>query len=125
MIRYVNQGEAVLVKFQGKAGVYIREARVEQAVTPIADALAGLLDEDTLQVLLLDMDTLRAEDITTEAATVFLADWAGNPDEDDAPEFVKSSDVFEDWCEQYHIENGFSARKEHGTVYATGGSIVG
>lgn len=118
MRQFVSRNEAVLVKFQGKAGVYIQEARVEQAITPIADALAGMLDDDTLQVLLLDMDTLTAEDITDEAVKVFLDEWNGDPDEDDAPEFVKQSDAFEDWAEAYRIERGFNARKEYGTYNA-------
>lgn len=118
MRQFVTRNEAVLVKFQGKAGVYIQEARVEQAVTPIADALAGMLDEDTIQVLLLDMDTLRAEDITDEAVKVFLDGWQGDPDEDDAPAFVKQSDAFEDWAEAYRVERGFNERKHHTTYNA-------
>ena len=124
MRHFVTRNEAVLVKIQGKAGVYIREARVEQAMTPIADALDGLLDDDTLQVLLLDMDTLRAEDITEEAIKVFLDDWQGDPDEDDAPEFVKQSDAFEAWAEEQRIERGFSERREHGTYNTMNGRVA-
>lgn len=118
MRQFVTRNEAVLVKFQGKAGVYIQEARVEQAVTPIDEALAGMLDDDTIQVMLLDMDTLRAEDITDEAVKIFLDGWKGDPDEDQPPAFVKQSDAFEAWAEEYRIERGFNERKHHGTYNA-------
>lgn len=124
MRQFVTRNEAVLVKFQGKAGVYIQEARVEQSMTPIADALAGLLDDDTLQVLLLDMDTLRAEDITDEAVKVFLDGWNGDPDEDQPPAFVANSDAFEAWAEALRIERGFSPVREWGTCNALNGSVA-
>lgn len=124
MRQFVTCNEAVLVKFQGKAGVYIQEARVEQAMTPIADALAGMLDEDTIQVLLLDMDTLRAEDITDEAVKVFLDGWKGDPDEDQPPAFVANSDAFEAWAEALRVERGFSPVREWGTYNALNGSVA-
>lgn len=123
MIRYVNTGECILIRSRyngnGSGGFdAYGEAIVQRVRESLSDVLKGLLEDNTVQVLLFDPSTLKAEDITEEAATVFLNGWKGDPDEDTPPDFVKQSDAFEAWAEQERIEKGFNPVRELGTYNA-------
>jgi hypothetical protein len=118
MLRYVNQGECIFIRSRYNGFDAYGEAIVQRARESLTDALKGLLDENTVQVLLFDTETLKAEDITEEAAMVFLDGWNGDPGEDQVPDFVAQSEAYEAWCEQERIEKGFNARRNYGTYDA-------
>ncbi len=118
MLRYINPGECIMIRSKYPHCEAYGEAIIQRVRESLADALKGLLDKDTVQVLLFDPSTLKAEDITEEAALAFLSTWTGDPDEDKVPAFVEQSDAFEAWAEQERIEKGFNARRHYGTYDA-------
>lgn len=124
MIRYVNQGECILIRSQYKHCEAFGEAIIQRVREGLPEALKGLLDKDTVQVLLFDPSTLKAEDITEEAAKVFLDGWNGDPDEDEVPAFVKGSDAFEAWAEEQRVERGFNDRRHHTTYSTMNGGVA-
>lgn len=118
MIRHINPGECIMIRSKYQHCEAYGEAIIQRVRESLSDALKGLLEENTVQVLLFDPSTLKAEDITEEAATVFLDDWGGDPDEDQPPAFVANSEAFEAWAEEYRIEKGFNPVRELGTYNA-------
>jgi hypothetical protein len=125
MIRYINVGECILVKYKWSDCDSYGEADVQQSTQSLAEALKGRLDDNTSQVILLDTATLKAEDLTEEAAKVWLEGIDANPDEDFFPDFVLNSDVFEVWAELQRNLDKFNARSEYGTIHVANGKIVG
>lgn len=124
MIRYVNTGECILIRSKYPHCEAYGEAIVQRVRESLSDALKGLLEENTVQVLLFDPSNLKAEDITEEAAAVFLDGWNGDPDEDQPPEFVANSEAFEAWAEALRVERGFSPVREWGTYSTLNGSVA-
>lgn len=118
MIRHIDPGECIMIRSKYQHCEAYGEAIVQRARESLSDALKGLLDWSTAQVLLFDTATLKAEDITEEAAKVFLDAWQGDPDENDVPDFVKQSEAFEAYAEEYRIEKGFNPVREFGTYNA-------
>ncbi len=124
MIRHINPGECIMIRSKYPHCEAYGEAIIQRVRESLSDALKGLLEDNVVQVLLFDPSTLKAEDITEEAATVFLDGWSGDPDEDQPPAFVANSDAFEDWAEAYRVERGFNERRHHSTYNTLNGSVA-
>ena len=88
-----------------------------------ADAIEGA---EFVRAFRLDRETMTLEEVTEECAKAFMATYDGEPDDDDLPEFVKSSEALEAYAEDYRTDDGFDPRRAYGTLYTTGaGHVVG
>lgn len=101
---FIAKTEALLLKsVASRGGTYFGETELLPHVYETAkDALKG--NDDFIQAIRFDMETLTGEDVTEDLAECWLSDWDGDPDRD-VPDFIKHSDAYEKWCAQYEIEN--------------------
>ena len=94
--------------------------------TTYATAAEAIKGHEFVRAFRLDRETMTLEDITEECAEAFMATFDGDPDDYQLPDFVKNSEALETYAEAYRSENGFSPRREWGTLYTTGaGHVVG
>lgn len=100
---FITATETLLLKTTHGAGFYFSETDVLPKVyATAAEAIQG--NDDFVQAIRFDMETLTGEDVTEECAEAWLYDWQGRPD-DDVPAFVDTSDAFKRWCRAYEEEN--------------------
>jgi hypothetical protein len=101
---FINAREALLIRTSfSKGGTYFMETDVLPKVyeTP-ADAIRG--NDDFVQAIRFDLETLTGEDVTEECAKSWLRGWNGTP-ADPVPAFVNSSEAFHAWSRAYDQEN--------------------
>lgn len=120
--KFIQSGEVLLLKARSRHGIiYIEEEIVTTTYDTAEDAIKGR--DDFIQAIRFDMDTMNGEDVTEECAMAWLDGGAWTP-EDDVPEFVANSEAFENWCEEYHAENGLNHRQQYGTYSTIGGRVA-
>jgi hypothetical protein len=101
--KFITASETLLLKTTHGKGYYFSETDVLPTVfATAAEAIKG--DDDFVQAIRFDMESLVGEDVTEECAEAWLSDWTGNPD-DKVPAFVDTSTAFKRWCEAYTEEN--------------------
>ncbi|MBB3313673.1 hypothetical protein FHT78_005467 [Rhizobium sp. BK196] len=100
--KFINPRECLLIRTGHTltGGSYFMETDVlPKCFDTAADAIRG--NDDFIQAVRFDMETLTGEDVTEDCAEAWLSDWTGTPDES-VPEFVKHSDAFERYCQAFN-----------------------
>lgn len=111
MRKQIHPTELLLTIDTYQGHKYVNESDVlKPAPQTLAEAIKGLPDS-IIQVILFDTSDLTSEDVTEECAALWLADYSGEPDDDDQPVYVAESEAFQTWCEQYRYDNGFGRRE--------------
>jgi hypothetical protein len=101
--KFITATETLLLKTTHGAGFYFGETDVLPKVyATAADAIKG--NDDFVQAIRFDTETLTGEDVTEECAEAWLSDWTGTP-EDKVPPFVETSDAYKIWSRAYEEEN--------------------
>lgn len=98
--------------YVGESDVFQTEWRL------ISDAIKGQPDS-VIQILIFNRKSLVCTDITEDCALIYLEGFTGDPDDDSVlPEYVRESDAWERWCENYRTEYGFGLRayRQYGTL---------
>lgn len=74
--------------------------------------------DDVQKFIRFDRETLSGEDVTEQMAEAFLADWGGRVcDEKILPEFVRTSEAWESWCEARTVRDGLAyTQRGNGTI---------
>lgn len=125
--QFCTSRETILTMLGSSNGFHFDEGdRHGRVYETVRHAVTRLTMDNATSYVRFDLDTLTGENVTEEFATEFLATFKGSPDDEDRlPAYVKASQAWEDWCEEYTVRNGlpFSQRR-HGTYAVRGGRVA-
>lgn len=126
--QFCTPRETIMIKLANPKGFYFEEGDFHGKVYETAeDAVSSLTMDNAAAYLRFDLDTNIVENITEDMARQWLVKFEGTPhDEDsDVPLYVRTSEAWDAWCEQYHIDNGMAfSQRSHGTYRAVGGRVA-
>lgn len=126
--QFCNARETILIKLANPRGFYFAEGDFIGTVYETAEEAVGSLSmENAAEYLRLDLDTNTVEKITEDMAKQWLVKFEGTPhDEDrDVPLYVRTSEAWDAFCEDYTIRNGMAFKqKSHGTYRVSGGRVA-
>lgn len=124
--QFCTARETILVKLANPKGFYFEEGDFHgKTYETVSRAVDSLTMDHAAEFLRFDMDTLKAENITEEFAVEWLEKFEGTPDDEDVlPLYVRTSEAWDAWCEQYHIDKGMAfTQRSHGTYAVRGGRV--
>ena len=117
--QFCNARETILVKLGWADGFTFDETDNHGKVFEnVSDAVTYLTADHAVEYLRFDLDTLTAENVTEEFATEWLRKFEGSPDDEDIlPTYVRTSEAWDAFCEDYTIRNGMAfTQRGHGTL---------
>lgn len=119
-IPYCSSREVIMTKLALSDGFYFEESHFHgKTYETISHAVDSLTMDHAAEYLRFDLDTLTAENITEEFAAEWLEKFDGTPEDEDRhlPLYVRGSEAWDAWCEQYHIDKGMAfTQRSHGTL---------
>lgn len=126
--QFCTARETIMIKLANPKGFYFEEGDFHGKVYETEeDAVSCLTMDNAAAYLRLDLDTNTVEDITEEMAKQWLVKFEGTPhDEDrDVPLYVRISDAWDAFCEDYTIRNGMVfTQRSHGTDHVRAGRVA-
>lgn len=120
---FTNSREVILPIFGGALGFYFGES--DYVGTPYATAKEAMEkhhNDDVTRFLRFDIDMLQSIDVTEDMAKAYLDELTIRrpdlcpDDEDILSTFVRTSEAWEQFCEDYRIENGLNFRLQYSTL---------
>lgn len=117
--QFCTAREVIVPTLAGSRGFYFGETEEHgRTFSSLEDAVTRLTDDNAISFLRFDLDMNRAEDVTEEFASEYLRTFKGSPEDDyRLPIYVKTSQAWDAFCEDYTVENGLAfTQRSHGTV---------
>jgi hypothetical protein len=126
--QFCTSRETILVKLANPKGFYFEEGDFHGTVYETEeDAVASLSMDNAADYLRLDLDMHTIENVTEDMAKQWLTKFEGTPHDEDryVPLYVRNSEAWDAWCEQYHIDNGIAfTQRSHGTYHVRGRRVA-
>lgn len=99
-------------------GLFFAETQtVDRTYTTAAEALLENDGQFDIKFFLFNVDDGSPTDVTEEMATAYLQDTNLTPDDEDRlPVFVRTSEAWELFCEEWTTRNGLFSQRSHGTL---------
>lgn len=113
------QPREVLLAVTGHAdGFYMSESHLfSKTYETAAEAWADHRDDDVTKFVVFDLDAMHGTDVTEAMAIAALDEMDLTPhDEDRLPTFVRTSEAWELFCEEWTTRNGLFSQRSHGTL---------
>lgn len=117
--QFINHREVLLTQTaSGESFLFAESKPLGKAYTTAAEAWADHRDDDAAKFIVFDLDALHGVDVTEAMALAFLdeVDDLTPADEDRLPTFVRTSEVWEVFCEEFTTRNGLFSQRSHGTL---------
>lgn len=117
--QFINPREVLLTQTASGESFYFTETSpLGKTYTTAAEAWADHRDDDATKFIVFDLDALHGIDVTEAMALAFLDEVNDlTPhDEDRLPTFVRTSEAWELFCEEWTTRNGLFSQRSHGTL---------